>query len=67
LLTRGRLRSVGTIELTQLVSNLCSLHARELTIGYMAACCSDHRSFWEQSFRAMQVFESAIPVRPPCP
>jgi hypothetical protein len=55
------------LDVTQLVSNLSSLYAPELTVGYTAAYCSDHQSFWELGFPVTPVFERAGPVRPILP
>jgi hypothetical protein len=63
LLTRVRLHRIGKLEVTQLVSNLFSLYAPELTVGYTAACCSNRQNFWEQGFPVTQIFERAGPVR----
>jgi hypothetical protein len=55
--------SIGTTEVTQLVANLSAIYSPELSVGFTAACCSDHQSFHEQGFPATQVFERAGPVR----
>lgn len=35
--------SIGTPEVTQLVANLSAIYSPELTVGFTAACCSDHQ------------------------
>ncbi|KIP06642.1 hypothetical protein PHLGIDRAFT_106723 [Phlebiopsis gigantea 11061_1 CR5-6] len=56
---------IGTPEVTQLVANLSAIYSPELTVGFTAACCSDHQSFHEQGFPATQVFERAGPIVDP--
>ncbi|KAJ2913277.1 hypothetical protein MD484_g7134, partial [Candolleomyces efflorescens] len=56
---------IGTPEVTALVGNVSALYSPELTVGYSAACCSDHQSFIEQGFPASQVFERAGPIADP--
>lgn len=56
---------IGTPEVAQLVSNMSAIYSPELTVGYTAACCSDHQSFHEQGFPATQVFERAGPIADP--
>ncbi|KAG1721080.1 uncharacterized protein EDB91DRAFT_1256690 [Suillus paluster] len=56
---------IGTVEVAQLVSNMSAIYSPELTVGYTAACCSDHQSFHEQGFPATQVFERAGPIADP--
>jgi len=57
--------SIGTPELGQLVANLSALYSPEITVGYTAACCSDHQSFYELGFPGTQVFERAGPIADP--
>jgi hypothetical protein len=40
------LRRIGSPVASQLVANLSSIYAPELTVGTTQACCSDHQSFW---------------------
>ncbi|KAG0707243.1 hypothetical protein DFH29DRAFT_1066453 [Suillus ampliporus] len=56
---------IGTSEVAQLVSNMSAIYSPELTVGYTAACCSDHQSFHEQGYPATQVFERAGPIADP--
>jgi hypothetical protein len=66
-LTAVHLCRIGTLEATQLVSNLSSLYVPELTVGYTAACCSDHQSFWEQYFPLRRSSSALAPYVPfPC-
>ncbi|KAI9511150.1 Zn-dependent exopeptidase [Russula earlei] len=50
---------IGTPEVTQLVANISTMYAPELTVGFTPVCCSDHQSFHFQGFPATQVFERA--------
>ncbi|KAH7882167.1 hypothetical protein F5I97DRAFT_1817774 [Phlebopus sp. FC_14] len=56
---------IGTPEVTQLVANISAIYSPELTVGFTAACCSDHQSFHEQGYPATQVFERAGPIADP--
>jgi Zn-dependent M28 family amino/carboxypeptidase len=56
---------IGTPEVTELVAKVAGIYSPELTVGYTAACCSDHQSFHEQGFPATQVFERAGPIVDP--
>jgi len=56
---------IGLPEAAFLVANISKIYAPELTVGYTAACCSDHQSFHEQGFPATQVFERAGPIIDP--
>lgn len=56
---------IGTPEVAQLVSNMSAIYSPELTVGYTAACCSDHQSFHEQGYASTQVFERAGPIADP--
>ncbi|EJT99307.1 Zn-dependent exopeptidase [Dacryopinax primogenitus] len=57
--------TIGSPAAAFLVSNLSSLYAPELIVGYTYACCSDHQSFHEQGYTATQVFERAGPIADP--
>ncbi|KAI0339172.1 Zn-dependent exopeptidase [Trametopsis cervina] len=57
--------TIGTTEVTQLVSNISAIYSPELTVGFTAACCSDHQSFHELGYPATQVFERAGPIADP--
>jgi hypothetical protein len=35
--------SIGTPEVAHLVSNMSAIYSPELSVGYTAACCSDHQ------------------------
>ncbi|KAG9311067.1 hypothetical protein JVU11DRAFT_8972 [Chiua virens] len=61
----GLPQSIGTPEVAQLVKNIAAIYSPELTVGYTAACCSDHQSFHEQGYAATQVFERAGPIADP--
>lgn len=39
--------SIGSAVASQLVANISSIYAPELTVGTTLACCSDHQSFWQ--------------------
>ncbi|KAG1789491.1 uncharacterized protein HD556DRAFT_1446895 [Suillus plorans] len=56
---------IGTPEVAQLVSRMSAIYSPELTVGYTAACCSDHQSFHEQGYASTQVFERAGPIADP--
>ncbi|KIJ61219.1 hypothetical protein HYDPIDRAFT_97040 [Hydnomerulius pinastri MD-312] len=56
---------IGTPEVTELVAKVAGIYSPELTVGYTAACCSDHQSFHEQGYPATQVFERAGPIADP--
>ncbi|KIY73970.1 Zn-dependent exopeptidase [Cylindrobasidium torrendii FP15055 ss-10] len=57
--------TIGSPEVGDLVKGIAGLYSPELTVGYTAACCSDHQSFHEQGFPATQVFERAGPIVDP--
>lgn len=61
----GLPETIGTPEVAQLVSKVAALYAPELSVGYTAACCSDHQSFHSEGFAATQVFERAGPIADP--
>ncbi|GJJ11731.1 hypothetical protein Clacol_005969 [Clathrus columnatus] len=61
----GYTPSVGTIEVAYLIKNISVLYAPELKVGSTQACCSDHQSFHEQGYAAMQIFERAGPIIDP--
>ncbi|KAF7775732.1 hypothetical protein Agabi119p4_4125 [Agaricus bisporus var. burnettii] len=61
----GLPETIGTPEATQLVANISGLYSRELTVGYTAACCSDHQSFYDLGYPGTQVFERAGPIADP--
>ncbi|KAF7967670.1 hypothetical protein HWV62_33559 [Athelia sp. TMB] len=56
---------IGTPEVAQLVWNASTIYSPELTVGWTAACCSDHQSFHMEGFPAAQVFERAGPIVDP--
>jgi Zn-dependent M28 family amino/carboxypeptidase len=56
---------IGTPEVAELVAKIAAIYSPELTVGYTAACCSDHQSFHEQGYAASQVFERAGPIADP--
>ncbi|KAF9228083.1 Zn-dependent exopeptidase [Gyrodon lividus] len=56
---------VGTPEVADFVAKISAIYSPELTVGYSAACCSDHQSFHEQGYPATQVFERAGPIADP--
>ncbi|KAG2338935.1 Zn-dependent exopeptidase [Suillus weaverae] len=56
---------IGTAEVAQLVSSMSAIYSPELTVGYTAACCSDHQSFHEQGYASTQVFERAGSIADP--
>jgi hypothetical protein len=56
---------IGTPEVAHLVSNMSAIYSPELSVGYTAACCSDHQSFHEQGYASTQVFERAGPIADP--
>ncbi|KAF8841016.1 Zn-dependent exopeptidase [Paxillus ammoniavirescens] len=56
---------VGTPEVADLVAKIAAIYSPELTVGYSAACCSDHQSFHQQGYPATQVFERAGPIADP--
>ncbi|CCA69524.1 related to aminopeptidase [Serendipita indica DSM 11827] len=55
----GLPQAIGSPVAAELVANISSIYAPELTVGITAACCSDHQSFWQYGFSATQVFERA--------
>jgi len=57
--------SIGTPEVAELVTKIAAIYSPELTVGYTAACCSDHQSFHQQGYAATQVFERAGPIADP--
>ncbi|KAF5363899.1 hypothetical protein D9756_000213 [Leucocoprinus leucothites] len=61
----GLPETIGTPEATQLVANISEIYSPELTIGYSAACCSDHQSFHDLGYPGTQVFERAGPIADP--
>ncbi|KAG8215234.1 hypothetical protein J3R82DRAFT_8780 [Butyriboletus roseoflavus] len=61
----GLPKFIGTPEVAELVTKLAAIYSPELTVGYTAACCSDHQSFHEQGYAATQVFERAGPIADP--
>ncbi|KAF8915266.1 hypothetical protein CPB85DRAFT_1375204 [Mucidula mucida] len=61
----GLPQSIGSSEVADLVLSIANIYSPELTVGYTAACCSDHQSFHEQGFPATQVFERAGPIIDP--
>ncbi|KAF8130298.1 hypothetical protein EV363DRAFT_1399468 [Boletus edulis] len=52
-------------KVTELVIKVAGIYSPELTVGYTAACCSDHQSFHQQGYPATQVFERAGPIADP--
>ncbi|KAF8556754.1 Zn-dependent exopeptidase [Imleria badia] len=56
---------IGTPEVAELVAKIAAIYSPELTVGYTAACCSDHQSFHQQGYAATQVFERAGPIADP--
>ncbi|KAF9238331.1 hypothetical protein BU15DRAFT_62539 [Melanogaster broomeanus] len=56
---------IGTQEVADLVAKIAAIYSPELTVGYTAACCSDHQSFHEQGYPATQVFERAGRIADP--
>ncbi|KAG6374045.1 hypothetical protein JVT61DRAFT_4685 [Boletus reticuloceps] len=56
---------IGTPEVAELVTKVAAIYSPELTVGYTAACCSDHQSFHQQGYPATQVFERAGPIADP--
>ncbi|KAI6004955.1 hypothetical protein EDC04DRAFT_2908077 [Pisolithus marmoratus] len=55
----GLAQFIGTLEVTQLVSNISAIYSPELTVGFTIVCCSDHQSFHEQGYPATHLFERA--------
>ncbi|KAI0334163.1 Zn-dependent exopeptidase [Cubamyces sp. BRFM 1775] len=57
---------VGTPELTQILANVSAIYSPELTVGHFPyPGGSDHRSFHEQGFPAVQVYERADLIADP--
>ncbi|KAF9450635.1 Zn-dependent exopeptidase [Macrolepiota fuliginosa MF-IS2] len=61
----GLPETIGTPEATQLVANISAIYSPELIVGYSAACCSDHQSFYDVGYPGTQVFERAGPIADP--
>ncbi|PCH42908.1 Zn-dependent exopeptidase [Wolfiporia cocos MD-104 SS10] len=61
----GLPETIGSVEVMQLVSNISAIYSPELSVGFTAACCSDHQSFHELGYPATQVFERAGPIADP--
>ncbi|KAF9238333.1 hypothetical protein BU15DRAFT_75268 [Melanogaster broomeanus] len=57
---------IGTQEVTDLVAKIAAIYSPERTVGYTAACCSDHQSFHEQGYPATQSSNALDGLQTPC-
>lgn len=57
---------IGLAEARYFVSNISTIYAPEVVVGFTPACCSDHQSFVNQGFPATWVFERNGPIYDPC-